>query len=90
MRPLSESALPRFEAARLVAALAPARTPLDIVASIQKDRAAALFEPAIKKRLEDLGDVVVGSTPEGLALYIKSEMDKWGPVIREANIKLDA
>jgi tripartite-type tricarboxylate transporter receptor subunit TctC len=89
LRPLAESALPGFDAAGLVAALAPAKTPPDLVLKIQKDFATALFEPAIKERLEDLGDEVVGSTPESLAQYIRSEMDKWGPVVRDANIKID-
>ena len=90
LRPLAESALPGFDAAGLIAALAPAKTPPDIVARIQKDLAAVLFEPAVRQRLEDLGDVVVGSTAESLAQYIKSEMDRWGPVIRDANIRIDA
>jgi tripartite-type tricarboxylate transporter receptor subunit TctC len=89
LRPLAES-LPGFDAAGLVAALAPAKTPPEIVAKIQKDLAAALFDPTVKQRLEDLGDEVVGSTPEGLAQYIKSEMDRWGPVIRDGGIRLDA
>ena len=89
LRPLAELGLPGFEAAGLVAALAPAKTTSEVVAKIQTDLAAVLFEPAIKKRLEDLGDEVVGSKPEGLAQYIKSEMDRWGPVIRDAKIKID-
>jgi hypothetical protein len=32
---------------------------------------------------------VVGSPPEGLAQYMKSEMDKWGPLFKEAKIRLD-
>lgn len=89
LRPLAESALPGFDAAGVVAALAPAKTPPDIVAKIQRDLATALFEPAVRQRLEDLGDMVVGSSPEGLAQYIKSEMDRWGPLIRDANIRID-
>ena len=89
LRPLAELGLPGFEAAGLVAALAPAKTTSEVVAKIQTDLAAVLFEPAIKKRLEDLGDEVVGFKPEGLAQYIKSEMDRWGPVIRDAKIKID-
>src|SRR5262249_40921770 len=42
-----------------------------------------------KERLEQLGVAVVGSTPEGLAAHLKAEMDKWGPVIRDAGIKID-
>jgi tripartite-type tricarboxylate transporter receptor subunit TctC len=89
LRPLAETALPGFDAAGLVAALAPAKTPAEIVAKIQKDFSTALFEPATQKRLEDLGDEVIGSPPQVLAQYIKSEMEKWGPLIKEAKIGLD-
>jgi len=40
-----------------------------------------------RARLEQLGVVVIGSTPEGLAAHLRSEMEKWGPIIREAGIK---
>ena len=89
LRPLADTALPGFDAAGLVAALAPARTPPEIVARIAKDFNTALMEPATKKRLEDLGDEVIGSPPQVLAQYIKSEMDKWGPLIKDAKIGLD-
>jgi tripartite-type tricarboxylate transporter receptor subunit TctC len=66
----------------------PARTPNEIVRKIHADTAAALSEPAIKRRLEDLGLFVVGSTPEELGRFHKSEMEKWGPVIKEAGISV--
>jgi tripartite-type tricarboxylate transporter receptor subunit TctC len=47
---------------------------------------AALTDPATKERLEQLGVVVVGSTPAELAAFLKAEMDKWAPVIKEAGI----
>ena len=56
---------------------------------IQKDFSTALFEPATQKRLEDLGDEVIGSPPQVLAQYIKFEMNKCGPLIKEAKIGLD-
>jgi tripartite-type tricarboxylate transporter receptor subunit TctC len=43
----------------------------------------------VKERLEQLGAALVGSTPAELAAFLKSEMDKWGPVIREAKIRAD-
>ena len=67
LRPLADTALPGFDAAGLVAALAPAKTPPEIVARIAKDFNTALLEPATKKRLEDLGDEVMGSPPQALA-----------------------
>ena len=44
---------------------------------------------SIKSRLEGLGVTVVGSTPAELAAFLKSEMEKWAPVIREAGIRAD-
>lgn len=89
LRPLADSALPGFEAAGLVAALAPAKTPLDVVAKIQKAMAEALMEPVTNKRLTDLGDEVIGSPPQVLADYMQSEMKRWGPLIKDAQIKVD-
>jgi tripartite-type tricarboxylate transporter receptor subunit TctC len=66
----------------------PAKTPPEIVRKMYTDTAAVLAEPATKKRLEDLGLFVVGSTPEHLGNYLKSEMDKWGPVLKEAGLNV--
>ena len=89
LRPLADTALPGFEAAGLVAAFAPAKTPPDVVARIEKSMNAALFDPVTNKRLVDLGDEVIGSTPEALAKYMQAEMKRWGPLIKEAQIRLD-
>ena len=52
------------------------------------DTAATLADPAIKTRLEQLGLFVIGSTPAELAQFLKAEMDKWGPLIKEAGISV--
>jgi tripartite-type tricarboxylate transporter receptor subunit TctC len=65
----------------------PARTPLEIVRKANADTVAALAYPETKARLEQLGIVVIGSSSEGLAAHLRSEMEKWGPIIREAGIK---
>jgi tripartite-type tricarboxylate transporter receptor subunit TctC len=52
------------------------------------DTVAALNDQATKERLEQLGVLVVGSTPEQLAAFLKAEMDKWAPVIKEAGISI--
>jgi tripartite-type tricarboxylate transporter receptor subunit TctC len=67
----------------------PAKTPAEIVAKINADTNAALVDPTVKSRFEDLGAVPKGSTQVELAAFLKSETDKWGPVIRDAQIKLD-
>jgi tripartite-type tricarboxylate transporter receptor subunit TctC len=48
-----------------------------------------LAEPPIRAKLDALGVVVVGSTPAALGAHLKAEMDKWGPVIKAAAIKVN-
>jgi tripartite-type tricarboxylate transporter receptor subunit TctC len=69
--------------------LVPAKTQRDIIRKIHADTVAALAEPAIKSKLEDGGIVVIGSTPDELAAFFRSELDKWGAVIKAANIKAE-
>jgi tripartite-type tricarboxylate transporter receptor subunit TctC len=66
-----------------------AKTPPDVVAKINADTNAALAYPSVKSRFEDLGAVPKGSTQAELAAFLKSETDKWGPVIKEARIKVE-
>jgi tripartite-type tricarboxylate transporter receptor subunit TctC len=67
----------------------PAKTAPEVVARLHSDTIAILAEPAIRKRMQDLGSIPVGSTPDELARYLQAEMAKWRPVIRDANIRLD-
>jgi tripartite-type tricarboxylate transporter receptor subunit TctC len=67
----------------------PAKTPKEIVAKINADTNAALVWPAVKTRFEELGAVPKGSTEGELAAFLKAETGKWGPVIKDAQIRLD-
>lgn len=59
-----------------------------LVAKIQKDVAVALKDPMVVDYLKKVGSVPVGSTPEAFEAFMRAEADKWGPVIKAANIKL--
>jgi tripartite-type tricarboxylate transporter receptor subunit TctC len=85
---VAESGLPGFDVSGWYAFFAPAGTPPAIVRRMRADTAAVLAEPGIKGRLEQLGLVVVGSSPEELGAYLKAEMEKWGPMIKAAGLKL--
>ena len=85
---MAEDALPGFDVSGWYAFFVPAKTPPEIIRKMYADTATVLAEPAIKARLEQLGLVVVGSTPEELGRFHKAEMDKWGPVIKEAGISV--
>jgi tripartite-type tricarboxylate transporter receptor subunit TctC len=87
--PIAEAGLPGFDVSSWYGFFAPAKTPPEIVSKVHADTVAALADPITKSRLEQqLGVVVIGSTPAELAAYLKSEIDKWGPVIKEAGITL--
>jgi tripartite-type tricarboxylate transporter receptor subunit TctC len=76
-----------FEASSWFAMWAPAETPTDIVRRLSSEVAIALKQPDVAQRLIDLGAVPVGSSPQELAAFQNAEQDKWGKVIKRANIK---
>ena len=86
---IAESGVPGFDVSSWYAIFVPVKTPREIVRKANADIATVLADPITKERLEKLGVVLAGSTPEGLAAHLKSEMDKWGPVIKTAGIKGD-
>jgi tripartite-type tricarboxylate transporter receptor subunit TctC len=87
--PTIAETVPGFDVFSWFGFFVPAKTPPDIIAKINADTNAALIYPAVKSRFEDLGAVPKGSTSAELAAFLKSETDKWGPVIKEAKIKVE-
>ena len=72
---------------------APKGTPKDIIAKLNAATVEALADPAIQKRFTELGlDVAprAQQTPEGLAAFQKTEIDKWWPIIKAAGIGVQA
>lgn len=86
--PIAET-VPGFDVSSWFALFAPARTPDAVVAKVQADTRTALAEATIKQRLDALVAEPVGSTPAELAAFLKSEMDKWGGLIRQLGLKVD-
>jgi tripartite-type tricarboxylate transporter receptor subunit TctC len=86
---IAESGVPGFDVFSWFGFFVPAKTPQDIIAKINADTRDALVYPQVKTRFEELGADPKGSTPAELAAFLQSEIDKWGPVIRDAQIKLD-
>jgi Tripartite tricarboxylate transporter family receptor len=71
------------------AVLAPTKTPPDIIKKLNIELAAILSETEVRERLAKDGIETVGASPEEFGAYIKSEVEKWGKVVREAGIKLE-
>jgi len=83
---LAAAGLSGFEAATLVGMFAPAKTPAPLINRLNQESARALRGAEVKGRILDGGGEVVASSPEEFAAKIKSEMAKWGKVIKDAGI----
>src|SRR5262245_35115909 len=78
-----------YEASAWVGFGAPKNTPTEIVDKLNKEVNAALADPKMKARLADLGGAVLPGSPADFAKLIAEEIEKWGKVIRAANIKAE-
>ncbi len=86
---LSESGVPGFEAYSWVGILAPAKTAKDIITKLNKEIVDILKQKDVADMLNQQGALPVGDTPEQFAAYVKAEINKWGAVVKSANIKAD-
>lgn len=84
-----ESGAPDYEATAWHGFLAPAGTPREVIDKLHTEIAAVLKTKEVRERLERDGIEAVGSTPEQFGAHIRAEIDKWGKVVRDANIKLE-
>jgi len=71
------------------ALFAPAGTPPEVVAKLNEAALTAMKDPEMIARMDEFSTEIVGSTPEELAEHVKAEMEKWEPVVTEANVTLD-
>src|SRR6267378_7795004 len=81
----AEAGLPAFQAQAWNAIFAPKGTPAPVIAKLNEAVGKALDDETVRKRLLELGSVIPGPgerTPEALAALVKSEIDKWTPVIK--------
>jgi tripartite-type tricarboxylate transporter receptor subunit TctC len=67
---------------------APRNTPAEIVEKLNKEINAGVADPKMKARLADLGGTVLGGSPADFGKLIAEETEKWGKLIRLANIKM--
>ena len=85
-RPSSESGLPGFFFNSWFAILAPAGTPKDIIARLNAEVLKAVGDPDVRRKLEELGFAVRGSSAEALRSMTRDQLAKYERVIRETEI----
>jgi tripartite-type tricarboxylate transporter receptor subunit TctC len=86
---VAEQGYPGFEVSGWYGMLAPAGTPKEAIAVLNTEIVKVLKLPDVAERLIGDGAVAVGSTPDEFGAYIKSEMAKWGPVIKASGAPAD-
>jgi tripartite-type tricarboxylate transporter receptor subunit TctC len=87
--PIVSEFVPGYEAILWDGIGSPSNTPPDIIAILNKQVNAALADPMFKRRLVDLGMEPFANTPAEFGKFIADDTEKWGKVIRAANIKPD-
>ena len=85
--PTVAETVPGFEVQPFWGLSAPAGTPPAILQRLHKETIRALNDPDVRKLLEGLGAEVLGTSSEDYAKFIRSEIAKWGKVIKAAGIK---
>ena len=81
--------MPGYDAAAWNGVGAPKNTPPEIIDKLNKEINAALADPKLKLRLADLGSSVAGGSAADYGRRLEKEAEKWGKVIRAANIKAE-
>ncbi|HSQ05067.1 MAG TPA: tripartite tricarboxylate transporter substrate binding protein, partial [Burkholderiales bacterium] len=82
-----ESGYPRMVMTAWGGLLAPAGTPRDIIMKIYREIAKAMQVSEVRDRVISFGNDIKVTTPEEFAAFIKSDLDRWGPVVKRAGIE---
>lgn len=86
---LAESGVSGYEVTAWFGFLAPAGVPKEVVARLNADLAKVLQAPEVREKLSSLGAELGASSPEAFGTLIRDEIDKWGRVVRAANIRVE-
>lgn len=86
---VAESGLPGFDAYTWTAAVAPAGVPADRLAKISQELIRILHLPDVREKIAGQGAIPGGNTPKEFAAFADAEIQKWGRVIRSANVRAD-
>jgi tripartite-type tricarboxylate transporter receptor subunit TctC len=87
--PIVADFVPGYEASAFFGVSAPRNTPVEIIARLNKEIGAVLADPGMKTRLVELGGTIITGSAADFGKLVADETEKWGKVIRSANIKAE-
>jgi len=82
----TEAGLPQLQTENWYGMVAPAGTPKDVIAALNKAAVEALKDPDVVAKLSSQGAILVGDTPDEFRAFIASETAKWAKVIKDAGV----
>ena len=85
----TEAGLPGYEASVWWGLVAPRKTPPEIVRQLNAETTKVLTNPAIERKLSDLGVIVTPGTPGQFAAFVKAQTELWANLIKSAHIQPD-
>jgi tripartite-type tricarboxylate transporter receptor subunit TctC len=86
---VAESGVPGYETSVWWGFLGPAGMAPELVARINADLLTSLKDPAVLATFDKLGATPVGSSPQEFETFMRAEAAKWGPVLKQANIRIE-
>ena len=86
---LEEAGLKGFDIGTWFGVLAPAGTPKDIVAKLNAEMVKVIQSPEFKKQMEEIGAMTIGDSADQMAARIKGETEKFGKLVKEANVVIE-
>jgi tripartite-type tricarboxylate transporter receptor subunit TctC len=86
---IGEAGIPGYAVDSWNGLFAPAGTPAEIVNRISAAVQQGFRDPALRKRMEDIGATPVGDTPEQFRALVQSELQKWGTFVKQTGIKVE-
>ena len=86
---VAESGYPGFEASNWHGLVAPARTPPEIIATLNAAVVSGLKRPEIASRVRELGYAIVAGTPAEFADFIRTDIEKWRRIVQDKNLSAE-
>jgi tripartite-type tricarboxylate transporter receptor subunit TctC len=84
---VAEAGVPGFEASPWYGLMVPAGTPQDVIARLHAESVKALSQPDVKERFGTTDLEPIGSTPEQFGAYVRSEIAKWGKIVKATGMR---
>ena len=86
---IAESGIPGYAVDNWYGVAAPAGTPKDVITRLNAELVKILQMPEIRERYAKEGSETSPTTPEEFGAFVRAEVERWGKVVRDANVKVD-